>query len=189
MNKKYLIIFSVICIVLVGVVFLFFNREEEYEYVNIVQDTSNLNEENTKETETIKVHILGEVRYNGILELEVGSRVADAIEKAGGVTESADVSKVNLAYILEDGEKIYIPNVNDEDTDFLISETSSQKININTADEEELENIPGVGPSLAKSIIDYRKENGRFTSIEDIKNVSGVGESKYKKMEEYIKIK
>lgn len=189
MNKKYLVSVGIIAIVFGGIFFLFFKKEEEYEYVNIVQSTISESEEKNKETETIKIHICGEVNYNGILELEIGSRISDAIEDAGGVTENADLSKINLAYILEDGEKIYIPNINDENIDFLISENSSKKININTADEEELENIPGVGPSLAKSIVNYRKENGKFTSIEDIKNVSGVGESKYKKMEEYIKIK
>lgn len=144
----------------------------------------------TKE-EKIKIHILGEVNYNGILELIVGSRISDAIEKAGGLTTLADVSKINLAYILEDGEKLYIPSINDEeDVEYLLSEKSgSSKININTAKLEELQNIPGVGPSIAQAIIDYREENGKFMNIEDIKSVTGVGESKYKKMEEYIKVK
>lgn len=121
----------------------------------------------------------------------MGSRISDAIEKAGGLTASADVSKINLAYILEDGEKLYIPSINDkEDVEYLLSEKSgSSKININTAKLEELQNIPGVGPSIAQAIIDYREENGKFMNIEDIKSVSGVGESKYKKMEEYIKVK
>lgn len=121
----------------------------------------------------------------------MGSRISDAIEKAGGLTTLADVSKINLAYILEDGEKLYIPSINDEeDVEYLLSEKSgSSKININTAKLEELQNIPGVGPSIAQAIIDYREENGKFMNIEDIKSVTGVGESKYKKMEEYIKVK
>lgn len=176
--------------------FVFYEREE-YQFLNatdiIVEDRSeseNIVDE-VSETEKIKIHILGEVNYNGILELESGSRISDAIEKAGGLTSFADVSKVNLAYVLEDGEKLYIPSINDEqDVEYLLSEISSGgKVNINTAKLEELQNIPGVGPSIAQAILDYRNENGKFRNIEDIKNVSGVGESKYKKMEEYIKVK
>ena len=131
------------------------------------------------------------MNYNGILELEDGSRIFDAIEMAGGLTQMADVSKINLAYVLEDEEKLYIPSINDEkDVEYLLSENDvGTKVNINTAKLEELQNIPGVGPSIAQAIIDYRKENGKFKNIEDIKNVSGVGESKYKNMESYIKVK
>lgn len=174
-----------------------FNEKKEYEFVDttdiVIEDGSESENviKETVEIEKIKIHILGEVNYNGILELESGSRISDAIEKAGGLTSLADLSKVNLAYVLEDGQKLYIPSINDEeDVEYLISESSSgSKVNINTAKLEELQNIPGVGPSIAQAILDYRDENGKFKSIEDIKNVSGVGESKYKKMEEYIKVK
>ncbi len=181
------------------IVFFFVNQKEDYDYIDtskVMAETSLPKEleddkENNIKEEIIKIHILGEVNYNGILELTVGSRISDAIEKAGGLTTFADVSKINLAYILEDGEKLYIPSINDEeDMEYLLSGNSgSSKININTAKLEELQNIPGVGPSIAQAIIDYREENGKFINIEDIKNVSGVGESKYKKMEEYIKVK
>ena len=179
--------------------FFFINPKGEYEYIDtneFIADSSlseevEDNKENGVKEEKIKIHILGEVNYNGILELVEGSRISDAIEKAGGLTSLADVSKINLAYILEDGEKLYIPSINDEEgVEYLLSGNSgSSKVNINIAKLEELQNIPGVGPSIAQAIIDYREENGKFINIEDIKNVSGVGESKYKKMEEYIKVK
>lgn len=195
-NKKYYIIIIVIAVIVIILIILF-NKKDDYEYLddNIISSIeSNIegNKNNVVELqETIKIHILGEVNYNGILELNSGSRISDAIEKAGGLTSLADVSKINLAYVLEDGEKLYIPSVNDEeDIEYLISDsTKNSKVNINTAKLEELQDIPGVGPSIAQAIIDYRDENGKFKTIEDIKNVSGVGDSKYKKMEEYIKVK
>ena len=107
-----------------------------------------------------------------------------------GLTPNADVSKTNLAYILSDGEKIYIPSVNDEET---ITENNSSnknsKININTATASELETISGVGESTAKSIIEYRTKVGKFSSIEEIMNVSGIGENKFEKMKDQITVK
>lgn len=192
MNKKYYILIIVFLLV-IAIIFLFMNKKESYENLEIenIVITEEQEEIVEEKEEKIKIHILGEVNYNGILELVVGNRIADAIEKAGGLTELADISKINLAYVLEDGEKLYIPSINDaEDVEYLLSETAkNEKININSAKLEELQNIPGVGPSIAQAIIDYREENGRFKSIEDIKNVSGVGDSKYKKMENYIKVK
>lgn len=174
-------------------------EKSDYEFIESDNIISNLEIDSSEDIklnaaeieEKIKIHILGEVNYNGILELNSGSRISDAIEKAGGLTTLADVSKINLAYVLEDGEKLYIPSINDEDNiQYLLSDNSkSSKVNINTAKLEELQNIPGVGPSIAQAIIDYRDENGKFKSIEEIKNVSGVGDSKFKKMEEYIKVK
>ena len=123
----------------------------------------------------------------------------DAIEAAGGTLEEADLSKINLAYILEDGEKIYIPSMNDKEEEEYISsnsgDNSSNKnqeklmININTATQEQLQKLPGIGASIATRIINYRKENGKFQDIMDIKNVSGIGESKFNNIKNYICIK
>lgn len=105
------------------------------------------------------------------------------------MTDEADVSKTNLAYILSDGEKIYIPNINDENLESASFQESNKKVNINVATIAELTAIPGVGESTAKSIIEYRTQNGRFNTIEDIQNVSGIGESKFNKIKEYISVK
>ncbi len=111
----------------------------------------------------------------------------------------ADLSKVNLAYELNDGEKIYIPNVNDEIEEYISigngegilenSERTNKAININNATIEELSELPGVGESLAKRIFDYREENGKFKSIDDLKNVSGIGDKKFENLKEYIVVK
>lgn len=158
--------------------------------------------ENEKEDENnntnIKVYITGEVKNQGVIELEEGARIADAIEKAGGKTEQANLKNVNLAYQLEDGQKIYIPNINDIETEVIddgasgiVGDTTAAQgiININKADENELQSLNGIGESLASSIVEYRKENGKFETIEDLKNVPGIGESKFENIKAYIKVK
>mgnify|MGYP003303263679 CR=1 FL=1 len=157
--------------------------------------------------EMMMVHITGEVKNWGVIELPQGSRVIDAVNKAGGFTESADTAKVNLAYELTDGVKIYIPSKNEEEMgktttqEYITSdsgnnvitggndmkkETKSELVNINNATQTELETLPGIGPSTALKIISYRNENGKFSSIDDIKNVSGIGNSKFESIRELI---
>lgn len=198
MDKKKIIVFLIIAIFAIILVIkneFIGNKESDFELENFIsnQNQENLEEnENTKvETETIKIHITGEINNPGIIELNAGDRVSDAIEKAGGATQNADLSKVNLAYILSDGEKIYIPNYNDEeDVKFTVSsEGKNNKVNINTADLEVLQKLSGIGKSTAEAIIEYREKNGKFSSIDDIKNVSGIGESKFEKIKDDICVK
>lgn len=200
-NKKILIL------ILIGAlfaIFLFcFMNENDEEYIDI-NEVYNVKEENLEEQikiNLIKIHIIGEIKNPGIIEITEGSRIADAIEKAGGVTKEADVSKVNLAYVLQDGQKIHIPNKNDEGIEY-VEETAgnniivedktnknNSKVNINTATQTELETLSGIGPSTALKIINYRKENGKFNSIDEIMNVSGIGEAKYESIKDYICVK
>ena len=159
--------------------------------------------------------------FLGVVILNKGSRIVDAINAAGGTTVKANVSKVNLVYVLDDGMKVNIPNSNDlknnpdfeyitmnsgdgandagatgstasSGGDFRTSNFGSGSnysiVNINTATQTELESLPGIGPSLALKIINYRKDNGKFSSIEDIKNVSGIGESKFESLKEFITV-
>lgn len=150
-----------------------------------------------EEESEIIVHITGQVVNQGIVKLAEGTRVIDAIEAAGGATPEADLSKINLAYMLEDGMKLYIPSVNDENNIEYISNSSGVdstknseiKVNINTATSEELQKLPGIGSSIANRIITYRKENGKFSKLEDLKNVSGIGEAKFNNIKSYIYIK
>ena len=158
------------------------------------------NDEKTEnKVSKIKVHITGEVLNQGLIELEEGSRIDDAIKVAGNITEFADLSKVNLAYELSDGQKVYIPSIKDESEEY-ISENAGEnviededvkdgKININTADIDLLQTINGVGESLANKIIDYRKQNGKFKSIDDLKNVSGIGEKKFEDIKDKVIVK
>ena len=149
----------------------------------------------------IYIHITGEVKKPGVVQLNLGDRIIDAIEKAGGETKQADLSQVNLAYKVEDGQKIYIPNKNEKISEYIWSgngdnngdsnlnnkeQKEENKVNINTASQSELDGLPGIGPALAQRIIDFRKENGEFKSIEDIQNVKGIGNSKFEDIKEDI---
>lgn len=174
------------------------------------ENTSNQNEVD-ETSENILVHISGAVNSEGIVELAKGSRISDAIEKAGGLKENANLRYINLAEKLEDGVKIYIPtneevakadssNVNNtassdasSSSGFSVGSSSSssstsksKKININTATQDELDSLPGIGPSTAQKIIAYRKENGKFQSIEELKEVKGIGDSKFNEIKDLI---
>ena len=134
----------------------------------------------------IYVHVAGEVKNPGMVELESDERVAVAIEKAGGATENALLDSINLAKKCEDGEQISVPSkVSTETSSASSTETaeaassstsSNGKVNINTADASGLQQISGIGPSKAQKIIAYREQNGKFKSVEDLTNVSGIGE-------------
>jgi len=139
----------------------------------------------------IGVYVVGAVLNPGVYFLPQGSRVADALEAAGGATEEADLVRVNLAKRVYDEEEIYVPRLGEENPPLLSPLGSSGgqaggKININTATAAELETLPGIGPVLAQRIVDYRKANGPFATIEDIKNVSGIGEGIFEEIKELI---
>ena len=145
----------------------------------------------------IYVDVGGEVNQPSVVELSDGSRVTDAIAAAGGLTEKADLTDINRAAFVSDGEKIFIPSQEESDSEGVISgqsgssssaRSSDGKININTADSSQLQELNGVGPATAEKIINYRKQNGRFQSIEDIKNVSGIGDKTYEKLKDHIRV-
>lgn len=147
----------------------------------------------------IIVDVAGAVVNPSVVELPEGSRVFEAVEKAGGLTSEGDTGAINQAEILSDGQKIYIPTKQEvADNSYApkpgntgrMSSGSGQNglININTADSAALQEIPGVGPATAEKIINYRNENGKFKRIEDIKNVSGIGDKTFEKMKKKITV-
>lgn len=227
-NNKKIIIIIIICIFfIIGVVSLIyvkFTRKDKtyiesfysdlnYDDLGINNmngessefDKDNTEVENNESNKVIYIHIVGEVKNEGVVKLKEGQRIIDAIEEAGGVTEFADLSKVNLAFVLSDGQKVEIPNVNDNVENFMYVTDNSgdniivdngnklneggDKVNINTAGQTELETLTGIGPSTALKIIEYREENGKFKKIEDLKNVSGIGEAKYEAIKDNIVVK
>lgn len=186
LNLKTKIIIGIAIVIAIVVIGLYFYKESKNDYT--YDDTLAVTTENEEETEDeeITIHIIGEVKYPGIVILKSGQRIVDAIEAAGGETEEADLNKLNLAQLLNDGDKIYVPNKADEIEDYKDTTGKSSTVNLNTATLEELTSLPGIGKSTAQKIIDYRKQNGKFKVIEDLKNVSGIGESKFDNIKEKI---
>ena len=154
------------------------------------------------------VDIGGAVRQPMLAELPQGSRIQDAIDAAGGLTKKADLTNVNRAQLLTDGEKVYIPRKGESSGGSAAGAgggsgsgaaasggmaanaagISGGKININTADEVLLQQITGVGPVTARKIVDYRDQNGQFSAIEELKNVSGIGDKTFEKMRDDVTI-
>ncbi|MCX7795256.1 MAG: helix-hairpin-helix domain-containing protein [bacterium] len=187
-REKYLI---GIIIILIGALLFSLNRpvREESKELPIVI------EEEEHSPVKIAVHIGGAVRNPGLYYISVDSRVADAIQIAGGPTPDADLDAINLASKLIDGSKILVPSKLKKldissGSNTSLGETSVgasvKKININTATAKELEELPGIGPTLAGKIISYRETNGPFKNIEDIKKVSGIGEKKFEAIKDLI---
>lgn len=205
-NKQKIIIIVITTMMLLFIGFYIINKANNSQYIELETEEDKLientviNEENFENKEKIIVHVAGAVKKQGIVEIEKGLRIVDIINAAGGISEEADLSKINLAYIVEDGQKIYVPSINDQETTEIIKKDAgenvlekdnenSNKVNINTASQTELETLNGVGPSTALKIINYRKENGYFEKIEDIKNVPGIGDTKFESLKEEVCIK
>lgn len=202
-SLKMKIIIIAAAVIIIGTIGLYIHNitNDDENYQEIEETSTNQNEEiETENTqEKIMVHIIGEVKNQGVVVLESGARIVDAIEAAGGETDEADLTKLNLAYILNDGEKIKVPKKGEEQQEYITStsgletseenKTESQKININTANLEELTKLPGIGEATANKIISYRKEIGKFKTIEDLKNVPGIGNSKFDNLKDMITIK
>ena len=238
-QRKIVIIIGILVIILIGWKIYDSKNFEGVSSDEILasgsKDSANGNAQNNgkvksedEEEDMMAVHITGEVKNPGVVKVKQGSRIEDIIEAAGGLTENADITDVNLAYVVEDGMKIRIPSNDEEELSkenngeaensgengqeqntkneyitqdsgkgVILSEESTENmsatenlvVNINTANETELEELPGIGPSLASRIVEHRNQNGKFKTIEDIKNVSGIGDSKFEKIKSLIKVK
>ncbi len=186
-------------------------QEKKSEGENLEDKDSNEGQEKSKEKSTICVYICGAVVNEGVYEVPAGSRVSDVLDKAGGYSEEALHGYVNLARTLEDGERVYIPDKQElESLGILEGDGSSSGsgdssgsggasgasadgsnetlVNINTADSETLQTLPGIGEKKAADIIAYREEHGAFSSTEDLKNISGIGDSTFEKLSPHITV-
>ncbi|WP_338566234.1 ComEA family DNA-binding protein [Microbacterium paraoxydans] len=123
----------------------------------------------------IYVHVLGAVERPGLYVLRADSRVVDALAAAGGSTDAADLAGVNLARRVEDGEQILVPVVGAVD-DPSAPPSGDGTVDLNTADQAALEELPGIGPALAERIVAWREDNGRFRTVDDLLAVPGIGE-------------
>ncbi len=189
-QKKWLYgIFGIALLILFGIWVLFTPGEETSGSWNEGGSGEGLEEVNTEETESevIYVHLTGAVRQPGVLKLKKGARMIDAVDAAGGLREDADTESINLAGILKDAEKIHIFTIAErEEQQAGTGVLSDGRININQASLEELMTLPGIGEGIGQSIIDYRTENGDFTSLEDLKKVDRIGERTFDKLKDKI---
>ena len=206
-NRKE-IITILLCFIIFGSI-LFFNNKDDYNIKEYEDSIINKEDEDIKEKEIIidkiVVDIKGEVNSPGTYELDTGNRINDAIIKAGGLTNKADTTYINLSEKLTDEMLIVIPSIekntienNKESTNNVIINDNKEiskettikdsKISINSANLNELITIKGIGEAKAKSIIEYREKNGLFKKIEDITKVSGIGSSTFEKIKDYIKV-
>ncbi|MCA9936212.1 MAG: helix-hairpin-helix domain-containing protein [Ardenticatenaceae bacterium] len=153
----------------------------------------------------LHVYVNGQVMVSGVYELPPGSLVQDALTAAGGLEAAAAADFVNLAQPLQDGMQVYVPEVGEETAvlqtliisptaipaaapDTEAGSTAGGLLNLNTASVAELDTLPGIGPSTAQKILDYREENGLFTTVDDIMNVSGIGPAKFEAIKELITV-
>ena len=135
----------------------------------------------------IFVHILGAVAAPGLYEVRDGSRAVDVVAAAGGFTDDADQTQLNLARFVTDGEQIVVPVVGEAPTAVPGADPSG-KVNINSADATLLETLPRVGPAMAARILEWREQNGRFTAIEDLMSVTGIGEKTFDGLKDLVTV-
>ncbi len=131
----------------------------------------------------IIVHIAGDVKRPGVYRLPIGARVYEAIDRAGGSLPDADMDSLNLAKVLKDGEKVFIPKRSLNNTHLKRVENY---IDINNMDKEALTKLPGIGERLAERIVRYRETHGPFKNVDELKNVPGIGDKKLEQIKDYL---
>ena len=146
------------------------------------------------EQDQITVDVKGAVKSPGIYDLPVGSRIHDAVQKAGGLTEEADSKSLNLAQKVSDEALVYVPTKGEEAagqqaaSGTTASTSKEKKVNLNKASLEELKQVKGLGGKRAQDIIDYREANGKFKSVDELKKVSGIGAKTIEKLKDYVTV-
>lgn len=182
---KYKIQIIFICIFIISGISIYIQDNERKASFSV--NSSNI----SKNDDRIGVYISGEVKNTGVYYLKKDSRITDLINICGGLTEEADVSKINPAQKLNDSDKIIIPKKEENLNTESIEDTNEsdinvqEKININTVTKDELTSLNGIGEATANKIINYRNKN-KFKEIEDIMNVPGIGEAKFNNIKDYI---
>jgi len=130
----------------------------------------------------LTVYVSGAVATPGVYTLPEGSRVEAAVSAAGGMLPGAETNNINLAMLVVDGQQVNVPGIVDT------SHVNAGRVNINTATLDELDNLPGIGPTAAQAILDYRLEHGPFQVIQEIQNVPGIGPATFAVIQNYISV-
>ena len=169
------------------------------EVTTVPKDSASEKEEKSQKSETeeveqdlITVDVKGAVKSPGIYDLPVGSRINDAVQKAGGLTDNADSKSINLAQRISDEALVYVPTKEEATSQETHSTASNskenKKVNLNKASLEELKQVKGLGAKRAQDIIDHRESNGKFKSVDELKKVSGIGAKTIEKLKEYVTV-
>ncbi|MDN5024335.1 helix-hairpin-helix domain-containing protein [Streptococcus sp. SO4] len=155
------------------------------------KDDKNQKEE-VMDQDLITVDVKGAVKTPGIYDLPVGSRINDAVQKAGGLTDNADSKSINLAQKISDESLVYVPTKGEDTSQATQSNASNskenKKVNLNKASLEELKQVKGLGAKRAQDIIDHRDTNGKFKSVDELKKVSGIGAKTIEKLKDYVTV-
>ncbi|MCK8826957.1 helix-hairpin-helix domain-containing protein [Natroniella acetigena] len=185
-----LIIFMVVSVILI-VRNNQFNFQEAVEINSSTEREIKIEEEEEllkqqEEQEKIFVHLGGAVVEPGVYEIEAGARLYQVIEEAGGPTAEADLNAINLVDQLRDGTRVMIPTQGSTSGNGAEVNNANSKVNINTANQKELETLQGVGPALAEQIMEYRRQNGGFSELAELKQVSGIGSKTFDNLKSQI---
>ena len=187
MRRRYLPVWCFICIFAMLLSVGCRAEDEEIKLEEAVvqeEDPAESPAENTH----IFVYVCGCVNAPGVYELLPDSRLYEAIEAAGGMTEEAAAVCLNQAEKLTDGQKIYVPSVEEAAVPEGQGQSDDGRLNLNTATKEELMTLPGIGEVKAEAIIRYREEKGSFASVEELKEVEGIKEGVFEKVKDQIKV-
>lgn len=199
-QKKWKYAGITLALVLAGVFYCWFHNTEQNKPGELLleelptadsQEPEGASSEDSQPPAVIRVHVSGAVHSpDRVYSLYEGARVEDALKAAGGYTAEADLSKINLAGRVEDGQKIYVPRQGEDWEEEKNEESGGNDLtDLNKADKIELDALPGIGPALAQRILDYREEHGAFRSIEELKNVKGIGDAMFEKLRQYLTVK
>ena len=170
------------------------NLQAEVAAVSKDLSTEKEVKEEPVEQDLITVDVKGAVKSPGIYDLPVGSRVNDAVQKAGGLTEQADSKSLNLAQKVSDEALVYVPTKGEESASQHTgsgapsSTSKEKKVNLNKASLEEIKQVKGLGGKRAQDIIDHRESNGKFKSVDELKKVSGIGAKTIEKLKDYVTV-
>lgn len=192
-NRENYIIYGIILLILLFIGSRYYDYQSRKKQVSsstletpteLVIQT--VDKSSTSEPSVIYIHVSGKVVSPGLVTLKSGMRVIDAIEAAGGALPEGNLDAVNLAKVLQDEDKIYIPSIEEvASVESKGLESTTGQIDINQADESQLIQVPGIGPKTAQKIIKYRESN-TFRSIEDLKKIEGIGDKKFEQLKDFI---
>ena len=185
MKKKIIYIMMLLMFAVIG------GCQTNKEQTILLEETSNEigePEEHSTVENVIYVQVSGAVKNPGVYELKEGSRMFQAVELAGGLSELADAKLLNQAEILRDGQMVYVPSIGEQESQAAEYQQKDGRIDLNTATEKELMTLPGIGAARAKSILEWREKNGGFQQIEDLKNIEGIKDGVFSKIKDSVRV-